>query len=99
MNPLALLSLLSLAAPLIEDVAKAESEVKDAREKLEVTRQLESYRYASHKRQDREAFVAAVATQLPKRLAFMAHPLRSARTQWEVDMTISAIEVEMWRQQ
>ena len=91
------LALLGFFGQIAGDVVKAEQEAKEDQSKLAVTRQLEDYRYGSHQKPQRERFVAAIAPQLPKRLSFMAHPIRSARTQWEVDMTISTIEVEMWR--
>jgi hypothetical protein len=91
------LAIFSFVSQIVNDVAKAEKEAQDDQAKLEVTRQLEGYRYGPHQKAQREAFVAAIAPKLPRRLAFMAHPLRSARTQWQIDFTISTIEVEMWR--
>lgn len=97
MGPAALLAIFGVVAPLVGDVLRAEQDIKEGREKVEVTRSLEAYRYGPHGPQHRKAIVSAVADKLPKKVTFMAPALLSARRQWEVDMTVGIIETEMWK--
>lgn len=97
MGPAAILALLGVVAPLIGDAVKAESDIKEGREKVEITRTLEAYRTGSHGAQNRKAIVSAVASRLPKKAVFLAPALLSARRQWEVDLTVGLIETEMWK--
>ena len=97
MGPAAILTILGVVAPLMGDAIKAEGEIKEGRENVEITRTLENYRYGPHGPQQRKAVVSAVAERLPKRATFYAPALLSARQQWQVDMTIGAIEVEMFK--
>lgn len=97
MGPAAILAILGVAAPLFGDIVRAERDIKEGREKVEITRTLESYRYGPHGPQHRKAIALAVADKLPKHATFMAPALLSARRQWEVDLTVGMIETEMWR--
>jgi hypothetical protein len=97
MGPAAILALLSVAGPIIGDVLRAERDIKEGQERVEITRTLEAYRYGPHGLQHRKAIVSAVADKLPKKATFMAPALLSARRQWEVDITVGLIETEMWK--
>ena len=97
MGPLALLSLFGVVVPLIGDGIKAEQAVKTGREHVETVRLMESYRYGPHTLSRRRAFVSAVAPRLSDRVKFMAPALLSAKTQWQTDVTVGLIEMEMFR--
>ena len=97
MGPAAILAILSVVAPLIGDAMKAEARFVEGKANLETTRTLEAYRYGKHSLKNRRAVATAVAPQLKKGAVFLAPALLSARTQWQVDMTVGMIEAEMWR--
>lgn len=97
MGPAAILAILGIVAPLIGDVVRAGRDIKEGQERVGVTRTLEGYRHGAHTPQNRKAIASAVASRLPKRAVFLAPALLSARTQWQVDITVGLIETEMWR--
>ena len=90
MGPLAILSILSVVAPVIGGAIKAENAIKEGRENLETVRVLESYRYHPGK-------VVPIAERLPGRARFLAPALASAKTQWQRDMAVGIIEMELYR--
>lgn len=92
MGPLAILSILSVAAPIIGGVIKTETAIKEGRENLETVRVLESYRY-----HPRKELVVPIAERLPGRARFLAPALASAKTQWQRDMAVGIIEMELYR--